>query len=1262
MQNGSESDHDRRNSGASPVQTRVMQRMMERRRSSQQLAASTTESKETGQDKSAGEVYLKGLPELLEPSVLAAQAQLVQASSPSFTSSGASVTSGAATGIAGIAAVSAGTVVTTFTSVGRASLLAVPGSAENPPSLLQARFGRARFSRTASMHQDARSATTNGGSDAASRAPLKCLTEEQSSSSESKTTDTAHVQSQRIPSSPQSASGTTTNANSAMMGNSRTEAEVEQVSAKYARKSLRVLSHNLQAHASAAKASKFASLGRSLLDTAGSEGDNGHHEDVHAEGENSTFSFLHFPLELTQRDYLRKLFEILGDGLRGHLISLFQVTEHLQHHPGGLFGGTPTHHPHHRHSTGGPAPGDAPQVSVFPLAAAQRYDAIGLLNLLLDSRFNFKLRPFVCSAGGNIPSNEAYAEMLRCCEALLAVHTDNVCALVEHSGRSGLASQAESGQLLDMSGTFDLARSLLSAVYQASVKAVKHPSGVSVLNHDLAVLQDLQTQMGEHRLLKEQRMTARRWRWEGTSTLTTSSAGISVVAEVSPKSLSLNKPSELLSPIPVVAGRRASAFFSPDSQALEDPRTPGAQQLQMHDKQPEGSSAFLRRSSVSAVVPSRRTSSASPHTPHTPHTPPALSTHHSTTIALAGAAESTAGVHSMNMLQDKESILIHLFRRTEATVAHLMVGVLPSNIAVIELMVSFSEIHEVLKIYQEHHRKSGHREEAQFLRGFAEVLQQQLEMDLSTIGAFKTSQQAERSSAKIANNNSTEIAANALSPVTTGKKTAMFSPEQNSSISSPQGTPLTLTQGPTIVDTSKKHTRKGAAVSTAMLDQIYIELDDMAAAMAEKKAALENKSDGSKLGLSGLQAAKSPLHKLGSPTATSVAANNTSAVSAAAAALKQSKESKEALIAAKKEAWSYTTAPVDIAEKSGKTSAVRIHHKVQSGHYLLEHMNSLVTTSDELITQLEDCRNALVTQRNREYNDVDHELSPEQLRLFVAQEERIAAAVKELVTLSTQIKHKLSPLHLTHNEELIGLLSTRGMMGELANKLLSMSLTVVNAGHREHIAVCVATLLIRSKSTALVHSVYQNWPQLTLTIAVITAESVDGSVVEVTQNRSLLDMNGSVVSKTTPAKPAFAHGYKQPYTLDFASTSVLTSPRGRTASTGGAGIETTTPKLVRTPGPAPQTQQVVHVTYHTTPACEIDIFTSLDFSSTRSLRLLGFTLHQLRDSKCFDLRELLSAGYPLSEVKNLKTTLYVNITAKDLRLAGYTAHEVGLYV
>lgn len=66
----------------------------------------------------------------------------------------------------------------------------------------------------------------------------------------------------------------------------------------------------------------------------------------------------------------------------------------------------------------------------------------------------------------------------------------------------------------------------------------------------------------------------------------------------------------------------------------------------------------------------------------------------------------------------------------------------------------------------------------------------------------------------------------------------------------------------------------------------------------------------------------------------------------------------------------------------------------------------------------------------------------------------------------------------------------------------------------------------------------------------------------------------------------------------------------------------------------------------------------------KSLRQIGFTLSQLRDSKCYDLKGLLAAGFPLHEVKCLKDgsdgmqILNTIITAKDLRLAGYSIKQV----
>lgn len=1343
---------------------------------------------------------IKGLPELLEPSQLAAQLPHQNSHHPQYHQYPAGMSASPAT-IPITPGPGATTTSATMSTGVRGSLLAVPGSTEKGTSLIQARFGRPRFSRTQSLYQDISGAAAGEGpgtwTETGGRSSrLESLAEEEhGGSAEAKSSDhpTLYI------AHPSSVDRTSAESHAAA------PSPLPQVPVKYLRKPQR-------SPLPGGEGRKFAPLGRSLP-SSDSVGDRmvAEIDDVASfcnddyDGEDAAVlvcstthaaaaqaDYLYFPLELTQRDYLRKLFEVLGDSLRGPLIALFQVTEHLSASAvtaatqaaasavhagsggagGGLFGSstsTPTfHNAHLRHSTGGGAAGAGAGVTsgqpgaegsaasnAFPLSAALRYDAVSLLQLLLDSRYNFKLRPFVCAAGGNIPSNDAYADVLRNCEALLAAHSEQVCALVEEPGRSGLMSKPESGQLCDISFIFDLARSLLSSVHQASLKAAKRHNSPSALQRDLNQLQELQTQMEDHRQLKEQRMAARGWQWEGSTTPKSSSQAN--LRQISAKNgpTKIAGGSELLSPIPVIVGRRSSAFFSPDSPVLDgSPRTPGANAggaaggagagstaatgHTSDDKYhgDSGSSAFVRKvnspggnqldnthnnsnhSRALAVHCSRRSSVSS----SSSATPPLVFTGLNINTGLSfGTHPHNSNHHpsSMHVLQDKETILLHLFRRSEATVAHLMVGVLPSNIAVIELMVSFSEIHEVLKVYQEHHRKSGHREEAQFLRGFAEALQQQLEMDLSSIGAFKTSQQvADKATAAAARGVAiaetiTATPAGILSPGTAsakkGDKKGELGPNPSNPLSSPSSANLlTLTQGPTIADSGRKVSGRkgGAAVSTEMLDQIYMELDDMAAALAEAKSTASSTSSENGGGGGGGGGDSRPSVSLKTPVGGLNKSNKPSGASLPGAvsigpaptSAKLSKASKEALIAAKREAWSYLTAPVDVdtstaTDMSGKlgmagnststtaaahSQAVRIHHRVQSGRYLLEHMGSLVSTSDELITQLEDCRIALVAQRNREYADVDHELTPEQLRMFIVQEERIAAAVKELTTLSTQIKHKLAPLHLTHNEELISLLSTRGMMGDLANKLFSMSLTTVNAGHREHIAVCVATLLIRSKSTALVHSVYHNWPSLSITVAVITTESVDGSVLDTTaqQNRSSLDMNGSIATKATTPGPnnrSFAPGYKQPYTLDFTSSVLLASPRGKTVSANdnsllspsrhaSGGVGGRTPYSAGGGGGAgglqQQPQQVTHVQYVTQPACEIDVFASLDFSSSRSLRLMGFTLHQLRDSKGFDLKELLSAGYPLNEVKNLKSTLYVNITAKDLRLAGYTAHEV----
>jgi len=60
---------------------------------------------------------------------------------------------------------------------------------------------------------------------------------------------------------------------------------------------------------------------------------------------------------------------------------------------------------------------------------------------------------------------------------------------------------------------------------------------------------------------------------------------------------------------------------------------------------------------------------------------------------------------------------------------------------------------------------------------------------------------------------------------------------------------------------------------------------------------------------------------------------------------------------------------------------------------------------------------------------------------------------------------------------------------------------------------------------------------------------------------------------------------------------------------------------------------------------------AVDFSNTQELRRLGFTVSQLKASQCFNLQELLGAGYLPQELKDVNVNGMV-YTVKDLRMAG----------
>eukprot|EP01032_Pedospumella_encystans_P014339 gene14339-16474_t len=1328
-----------------PTQKRVLQRMHERRKSqnadvtSAAGSAISTSGAAAGGNSSGGggaadttgsveAVPVKSkLPDLIEPELIARQNQPVN----------------------------------TVSSVGFA------GSATSHPerksSMLQARYGRARLSRTKSVWDEAASASaaeqfcsqrevssgTASPNSLLSRvfeATTTTNNETGSSSSESKGNDApSTTAAYSHPTVPRSHREGKTHY---LAVQEEEEEERENIPTQYLRKTQRrpptpVSAHHKHKASSRQKAHSVHSADLDELSSdSDTEGSTSHVTHVSGAGRND--AFLHFPLELTQRDYTRRVFDILGEGIRSCVCALFQDID-AHHVP------IPAHSHHvgnHRHSTGGTT-GHAnhsyshnisSQGSVHSNATnphldhqnahnpsvIQSLECIGLLKLLADSHNNFQLRPYLCTSGSNVPSNDVYTELQLCVDVLIRLYQQDAASV-------HFIHRTETGQLNENKDLFAHAKNAINVLHEAAQRLARTNSSsphssrgshhahthlrsaavqgadanhTAQVEYNLLLLNDLHEQLLAHRVWKDERMSQRGWRYDDTSSARPAHIGdedtdvIEAINSIDDIARHLTQ-GKLLSPAPV-RPRRLSTLNNTFGGMAQD-----------HSKTPDSSTYLKRLSSPgvgSQLSLDRSLLSVTPPLPYS---------------------------------QDDHitgTVLIQLFQRSEATVAHLLVGVLPSNIAVIELMVCFQEIHDLLKLYHEHHRKAGHRDEAVFLREFAETLEAQLNLDLSGIGAFRTSQQYTSIT-----NGASNSAAGLTSPTagaTPSNKTP-FSPTtplphsqttfgfnstsmdhlhamQNFALDtvsslSPEG-PLLLTPGPTLVDSARKFSTKkgGAAVSSAMLDRIYVELDDMAQAIADKKNSAMGASGS---GFGGGFGSSSKNNAVASTVANNLSSTSTEEENntrqntmlnksiynnsvfnmksmLAGHKLNHSNSSgannnnatltSPPVNTSKRESWSFHTIPVDINSNiSGNTApVVRIQSRKQSGKYLLEHMQTLVHTADELLGQLEEQRSLLVAQRNREYADVDHELTHDRLRHFGTQEEQITSVIKELSTLSSTVKHKLAPLQLTQNEELNALLANRGHMSELANKLFSITLTTVHGGHREHVSVSVATLLIRSKSTALVQSVYSHWPELTITVAVVGTESGASGDSGGNNRQTMSSANASVMSHNdtmnasmthTPRKsnadvgsPAVSADYKAPYSLDFSSpTRQLSPPSGRFYNAQASPRYNAASSLNQTANTSITMNSSLNntpanpfasVEYVTQPTTELDVST-LDFTSTRSLRLLGFTLVQLRDSKCFDLRDLLGAGFPLNEVKNLKSTLYVNITAKDLRLAGYSAHE-----
>ena len=291
---------------------------------------------------------------------------------------------------------------------------------------------------------------------------------------------------------------------------------------------------------------------------------------------------------------------------------------------------------------------------------------------------------------------------------------------------------------------------------------------------------------------------------------------------------------------------------------------------------------------------------------------------------------------------------------------------------------------------------------------------------------------------------------------------------------------------------------------------------------------------------------------------------------------------------------------------------------------------------------------------------------------------------------------KITPLRLSQREELTGWLAGREFTEDLSNRLFAAPLAANaqsnaptptpasvgsvggglpvgkggrsasasggvsgvggGSGGRDNIAVSIATLLIRSKSVALVRSVFEHWPHLRLRYAV-----VDEAALRMQQSTrrpshqptiTMLDLSAASHSSGSSGAGVSPSGRASP-THPSAATAEGETMRGSMVlgtalvGSGSAGVG----------GGSAADPEGGGVIYETRLAKEVSVG-EVDFRSTRALRLLGFTLPQLRDSRLYDLKALLAAGFPLQEVRHLKGSMYVSISAKDLRLAGYSVHQV----
>jgi hypothetical protein len=260
----------------------------------------------------------------------------------------------------------------------------------------------------------------------------------------------------------------------------------------------------------------------------------------------------------------------------------------------------------------------------------------------------------------------------------------------------------------------------------------------------------------------------------------------------------------------------------------------------------------------------------------------------------------------------------------------------------------------------------------------------------------------------------------------------------------------------------------------------------------------------------------------------------------------------------------------------------------------------------------------------------------------------------------------------------------------------------------------IATLLLQIKSKKLLASIYSTWPSLSFEIPSEPDRS-SGSFYEGANNSNTPGiMTGSSPMLTTMSRSkSFIHktvSYHdelfpaKPIGGGSSATSAMNSPQkfsnslqsvvsrvGGSGNTvgGGRSVYSSAGGIDNQSSGSHQTNNIMkHLDYLTSQqeamqfcyAKDIDLTLFESFHNTKGLRKIGFTLLQLRDSKCFTWNQLLSAGYPLNEIKYLRGTVAASpstssllsgrpnqnphhhdhsfeLTVPELRKAGYTIEQ-----